>query len=42
MKRAWIWLLAQCGVGLAVLLCLPDLAKLVATKEPEMKAAYGL
>ncbi|HOZ29064.1 MAG TPA: 4-hydroxybenzoate octaprenyltransferase [Hyphomonadaceae bacterium] len=42
LKRAWIWLLAQCGVGLAVLLCLPDLAKLVALGAIPMVALYPL
>lgn len=42
LKRAWIWLLAQCGVGMAVLLCLPDLAKLVALGAIPMVALYPL
>jgi 4-hydroxybenzoate polyprenyltransferase len=42
LKKAWIWLLAQCGVGLAVLLCLPDFAKLVALGSIPMVALYPL
>ena len=42
LKQAWMWLLAQCGVGLAVLLCLPDIAKLVALGAIPMVALYPL
>ncbi|MET0370112.1 MAG: 4-hydroxybenzoate octaprenyltransferase [Sphingobium sp.] len=42
LKKAWLWLLAQCGVGLAVLLCLPDFAKLVALGAIPMVALYPL
>jgi 4-hydroxybenzoate polyprenyltransferase len=42
LKQAWIWLLAQCAVGLAVLLCLPDFAKLVALGAIPMVALYPL
>jgi 4-hydroxybenzoate polyprenyltransferase len=41
-KQAWAWLLAQCAVGLGVLLCLPDLAKLVALGAIPMVALYPL
>lgn len=41
-KQAWIWLLAQCVIGLAVLLCLPDFAKLVALGSIPMVALYPL
>jgi 4-hydroxybenzoate polyprenyltransferase len=41
-KQAWIWLLAQCAVGLVVLLCLPDIAKLVALGSIPMVALYPL
>ena len=42
LKKAWLWLLAQCGVGLAVLLCLSDFAKLVALGAIPMVALYPL
>lgn len=42
LKQAWLWLLAQCAVGLAVLLCLPDFAKLVALAAIPMVALYPL
>ena len=42
LKKAWAWLLLQCGVGLAVLLCLPDFAKLVALGSIPMVALYPL
>lgn len=42
LKQAWAWLLAQCAVGLAVLLCLPDAAKLVALGSVPMVALYPL
>lgn len=41
-KQAWVWLLAQCAVGLAVLLCLPDFAKLLALGSIPMVALYPL
>ncbi len=41
-KQAWVWLLAQCLVGLVVLLCLPDIAKLVALGAIPMVALYPL
>ncbi len=41
-KQAWVWLLIQCAVGLAVLLCLPDFAKLVALGAIPMVALYPL
>jgi 4-hydroxybenzoate polyprenyltransferase len=41
-KQAWAWLLIQCGVGLGVLLCLPDFAKLVALGAIPMVALYPL
>ena len=39
-KQAWIWLLAQCGVGLIVLLCLPRLAQLISLGSIPLVAAY--
>jgi len=42
LKQAWVWLLAQCLVGLGVLLCLPDIAKLVALGAIPMVALYPL
>jgi 4-hydroxybenzoate polyprenyltransferase len=42
LKQAWAWLLAQCAVGLAVLLALPDFAKLVALGSIPMVALYPL
>jgi len=42
LRQAWIWLLAQCGVGLAVLLALPDFAKLIALGSIPMVALYPL
>lgn len=42
LKKAWAWLLIQCAVGLAVLLCLPDFAKLVALGSIPMVALYPL
>jgi 4-hydroxybenzoate polyprenyltransferase len=42
LKQAWAWLLAQCFVGLGVLLCLPDFAKLVALGAIPMVALYPL
>lgn len=42
LKQAWAWLFIQCGVGLAVLLSLPDFAKLVALGSIPMVALYPL
>lgn len=42
LKQAWVWLLAQCSVGLGVLLALPDFAKLVALGSIPMVALYPL
>ncbi len=42
LKQAWVWLLAQCLVGLGVLLCLPDFAKLIALASIPMVALYPL
>jgi 4-hydroxybenzoate polyprenyltransferase len=42
LKQAWVWLLLQCLVGLGVLLCLPDFAKLVALGAIPMVALYPL
>jgi 4-hydroxybenzoate polyprenyltransferase len=42
LRQAWIWLLIQCAVGLAVLLALPDFAKLVALGSIPMVALYPL
>ena len=42
LKKAWAWLLVQCAIGLAVLLCLPDIAKLVALGSIPMVALYPL
>ncbi|WP_371396016.1 4-hydroxybenzoate octaprenyltransferase [Fretibacter rubidus] len=39
-KQAWIWLFAQCGVGLVVLLCLPRLAQIIALASIPLVAAY--
>ncbi len=39
-KQAWIWLFAQCGVGLIVLLCLPRLAQMIALCSIPLVAAY--
>lgn len=41
-KQAWAWLLLQCAVGLGVLLCLPDFAKLIALGAIPMVALYPL
>jgi len=38
--QAWIWLFAQCGIGLIVLLCLPRLAQLIALGSIPLVAAY--
>src|SRR5215510_14384412 len=40
LKQAWAWLLIQCGVGLGVLLCLPDFAKIVALCAIPMVGLY--
>lgn len=42
LKKAWAWLLIQCSIGLAVLLCLPDFAKLIALGSIPMVALYPL
>lgn len=39
-KQAWTWLLAQCLVGLGVLLCLPRLAQIIALCSIPLVAAY--
>ncbi len=39
-KQAWIWVFAQCFVGLIVLLCLPRLAQLIALCSIPLVAAY--
>ena len=39
-KQAWMWLFAQCGVGLFVLLCLPRLAQIIALCSIPLVAAY--
>ncbi len=39
-KQAWIWLFAQCGVGLIVLLCLPRLAQIISLCALPLVAAY--
>jgi len=39
-KQAWIWLFAQCGIGLLVLLCLPRLAQIISLFSLPLVAAY--
>ncbi len=39
-RRAWAWVLAQCFVGLIVLLCLPSLAQITALCALPLVAAY--
>lgn len=39
-KQAWIWLFAQCAVGLVVLLCLPRLAQIISLASIPLVAAY--
>ena len=39
-KQAWSWLIVQCLVGLLVLLCLPNLAKIIALCSIPLVAAY--
>ena len=39
-KQAWVWLFAQCAVGLAVLLCLPRLAQVISLCSIPLVAAY--
>ncbi len=39
-KQAWIWLLAQCLVGLGILLCLPRLAQIIALCSIPLVAGY--
>ena len=38
--QAWIWLFAQCAVGLIVLLCLPRLAQIISLASIPLVAAY--
>lgn len=38
--QAWLWLFAQCAVGLIVLLCLPRLAQIIALCSVPLVAAY--
>ncbi len=39
-KQAWIWLFAQCFIGLIVLLCLPPLAQVISLLSIPLVAAY--
>ena len=39
-KQAWIWVFAQCAVGLIVLLCLPRLAQIISLCSIPLVAAY--
>ena len=39
-KQAWIWLFAQCGIGLIILLCLPRLAQIISLCSIPLVAAY--
>ena len=39
-KQAWIWVFAQCAVGLVVLLCLPRLAQIISLCSIPLVAAY--
>ncbi len=39
-RQAWLWLLAQCFIGLIVLLCLPRLAQMIALGSIPLVAAY--
>lgn len=39
-KQAWIWLFAQCFIGLLVLLCLPRLAQIISLCSLPLVAAY--
>lgn len=39
-KQAWIWVFAQCFIGLVVLLCLPKLAQILALCSIPLVAAY--
>ncbi len=39
-KQAWMWLFAQCAVGLVVLLCLPRLAQIISLCSIPLVAAY--
>ena len=39
-KQAWIWVFAQCAVGLIVLLCLPRLAQIISLFSIPLVAAY--
>jgi len=38
--QAWIWLFAQCAIGLIVLLCLPRLAQIISLLSIPLVAAY--
>lgn len=42
LKQAWLWLLAQCGLGLIALLLLPPLAQIVALIALPLVALYPL
>ena len=39
-RQAWIWLFAQCAVGLIVLLCLPRLAQIISLCSIPLVAVY--
>jgi len=39
-EQAWIWLFAQCSIGLLVLFCLPRLAQIIALGSIPLVAAY--
>ena len=39
-KQAWIWVFAQCALGLGVLLCLPRLAQIISLCSIPLVAAY--
>jgi 4-hydroxybenzoate polyprenyltransferase len=41
-KQAWIWLFAQCFIGLIVLLCLPRLAQIISLCSIPLVAAYPI
>lgn len=41
-RNAWLWLIIQCSAGLAVLVCLPPFAKLVALGSIPMVALYPM
>ncbi len=42
LKQAWIWLLAQCGVGLVILVLLPTAARYVALASIPLVALYPI